>query len=69
MSATEKPAIPKIACTPTEAAMALGVSYDYFSQYIADELRWARRGRKKLVAISELQRWLDTNSSLTLEDE
>jgi len=44
-----------------EAPQALGVSHDFFREHIASELRWVRRGRKKLVSVRELERWLDEN--------
>lgn len=50
-----------------EAPSCLGISDDYFRKYVASELRWIRRGRKKLVAIAELERWLEANAALTLE--
>jgi hypothetical protein len=46
-----------------EAPHALGVSHDFFREHIASELRWVRRGRKKLVAVSELERWLEENAA------
>jgi hypothetical protein len=30
-------------------------------------LRWVRRGRKKLVSVRELERWLEANGSRLLE--
>jgi excisionase family DNA binding protein len=51
----------------TEAAQALGVSVDYLAEHIAPELRWVRRGRKKLVPVRELERWLDTNAAFTID--
>ena len=50
-----------------EAAQALGVSCDYFTDHIAADLRWVRRGRKKLVAVAELERWSERNAVRTLE--
>lgn len=49
----------RLALTPTEAACALGVSLDFLNEHVAHELRWVHRGRKRLVAVVELQRWLD----------
>jgi hypothetical protein len=46
-----------------EAPKALGVSHDFFREHIARELRWVRRGRKKLVAVRELERWVQENAS------
>ena len=41
----------------------LGVSRDYFDEHVIDELRVVRRGRRILVALSELERWLDRNAA------
>ncbi len=54
--------LPRLSVTAMEAPAVLGVSDDYFRQYIAYELKWVRRGRKKLVALSELQAWLEKNA-------
>jgi hypothetical protein len=54
-----KPGIPRLALGPEEAARALGVSRDFLDEHIAGELRWVWRGRRKLVAVAELERWLD----------
>ena len=40
---------------------ALGVSWDFWAEYIAPEVRMVRRGRRKLVAVRELERWLEPN--------
>lgn len=59
--------IPRLALRPDEAAAALSVSRDFFDEHVADELRWTRRGRLKLVAVAELERWLAASSARTLE--
>ena len=59
--------IPALALAPDEAAIALSVSRDFLDEHVADELRWIRRGRRKLVAVSELEQWLDRNGTRTLE--
>lgn len=48
-----------MALSPDEAASALGVSRDYLDEHVSHELRWVRRGRRKFVAVKELERWLD----------
>jgi hypothetical protein len=58
--------VPRLALRVEEAAAALGVSDDYFRAQIAHELRWTRRGRIKVVAITELQRWLDETAEQVL---
>ena len=59
-------AVPRLALSVAAAAEAVGVSEDFFRDYIAPEVRWVRRGRLKMVAVTELQRWLDENSERTL---
>jgi excisionase family DNA binding protein len=56
----------RLALTPTEAADALGVSVDYFAEHVARELRWVRRGRKRLVPVREIEAWLDRSAVLDL---
>jgi hypothetical protein len=60
---------PRLALRPHEAAEALGCSRDFFDEHIGPELRWIRRGRIKLVAVTEVQRWLDGAAARTLEGE
>jgi hypothetical protein len=50
--------VPRIALTPPEAAAAIGVGPDFFDAKVAPELRLIRRGRKRLVPVSELERWV-----------
>lgn len=56
----------RLALRPEEAAASLGVSLDYFSEHIAHELPWVRRGRLKLVSITALEKWIETSSSTVL---
>jgi hypothetical protein len=54
-----------LALNVEEACAALGVSWDFWAEHIAPEVRVVRRGRRKLVAVSELERWLDRNAEAT----
>jgi len=58
--------LPRLALGPEEAAQALGVSRDFLDEHIAAELRWVRRGRRKLVSVKELERWLERSAARTL---
>jgi hypothetical protein len=60
--------IPRIALTPAEAAAAIGVGPDFFDANVAPELRLIRRGRKRLVPVSELERWTAENASRVLRE-
>lgn len=59
--------VPRLALSPDEAARALGVSRDYFDDHVRPELRLVRRGRRVLVAVAELERWLDRAAALTVQ--
>jgi excisionase family DNA binding protein len=48
----------RLALTRAEAASALGVSVDFFDEHVMPEIRVVRRGRRRLVPLSELHRWL-----------
>ena len=50
---------PRLALSPDEAAGLLGVSRDYLDEHVIGELRIVRRGRRILIAVTELERWLD----------
>jgi len=50
---------PRLALSPDEAAAVLGVSRDYLDEHILRELRSIRCGRRVLIAVHELERWLD----------
>ena len=58
--------VPRIALTPPEAAAAIGVGPDFFDANVAPELRLVRRGRKRLVPVSELERWTTENAEQAL---
>lgn len=51
---------PRLALSPDEAAAVLGVSRDYLDEHILHELRSVRRGRRILIPVRELERWLDS---------
>ena len=51
--------VPRLTLTPDEAAAALGVSRDFFDEHIRSELRVVYKGRRRLVPVRELERWLE----------
>ena len=61
---TRTPRVPRLALTKAEAAEALGVSVDFLEEHVLPELRIVRRGRRRLIALRELQRWLDDSGEL-----
>lgn len=54
---------PRLALSPDEAAGVLGVSRDYLDHHVLGELRIVRRGRRILIALTELERWLDRSAA------
>jgi excisionase family DNA binding protein len=65
---TPKSNIPRLALSRSEAADALGVSVDFLEQHILHDLKMVRRGRRCLIPLAELQRWIDMNAHRTLGD-
>jgi excisionase family DNA binding protein len=61
-----EPRPPRLSVGLEEAAAALGVSKPFLDQHIRHELRVVRKGRKVLVSVRELERWLAENAALTL---
>lgn len=61
--------VPRIALTPPEAAAAIGVGPDFFDVYVAPQLRLVRRGRKRLVPVAELERWVVESASRPVSEE
>jgi excisionase family DNA binding protein len=54
---------PRLALSPGEAADVLGVSRDYFDEHILPELRIIRRGRRILIPLAEIERWLERSAA------
>jgi excisionase family DNA binding protein len=62
-SAGRRNTLPRLAVSPDEAAAVLGVSRDYLDEHVIGELRVVRRGRRILIALAELERWLDRSAT------
>ena len=54
--------VPKLALSIEEACAALGVSWGTWNEHIAPDVRIVRLGRRKLVPVKELERWLARES-------
>jgi hypothetical protein len=57
----------RLALTKREAAASLGLSVDSFERHVQPELRVVRRGKLRLFALSEIERWLRENGARTIE--
>lgn len=57
---------PRLALSVDEAADAIGVSRDTFERHVLASLRLVRVGRRLLVPIVELERWVEREMSIPL---
>lgn len=62
-----KPSTPALALGVEQAAAALSLSWDLFHEHVEPELRIVRIGRRKLIPVAELERWLAENAENVLE--
>jgi len=61
-AARTREGVPRLALDIGEACQSIGVSWDTWNAHIAEHVKTVRVGRRKLVPVSELQRWLDQNA-------
>lgn len=59
--------VPRVALSIEEACAALGCSWDFWREHVEPGIRIVRRGRKKLVPVRELERWLEAHAELVIE--
>jgi hypothetical protein len=64
---TVKPRTPALALSIEQSCAALGVSWDTWHEHVEPEIRLVRLGRRKLVPVAELERWLADNAENVLE--
>ncbi len=57
----------RLALSKQQAAEALGVSVDFLEDHVLPELRVVRVGRRRLIPIVELERWLERHASRAIE--
>lgn len=60
--------VPRLALSVEEAAAAIGVSRDTFDREVRDELRLVRVGRRLLVPVAELDRFLERRAHRITDD-
>lgn len=51
--------VPRLALSSDEAAQALGISRDHFDRHVLPRIKVAVIGRRKVVDVRELERFLD----------
>jgi hypothetical protein len=54
--------VPRIVLSRPEAAASLSMSLDSFERYVQPDLKLIRRGKLRLVPVTELQRWAGENA-------
>jgi hypothetical protein len=55
-----------LALSKEGAAAALDVSVDVFEEHVQPDIRVVRLGRRVVVPVAELHKWLETNAGLSL---
>jgi excisionase family DNA binding protein len=60
---TARNVVARLAISPEEAATALGISRDTFDREVRHELRIVRIGRRVVVPVKELERYLERNAT------
>jgi excisionase family DNA binding protein len=61
--------VDRLALSPDEVAHSLGVSRDFFDEHIGHEIKFIRRGRRKLYPVAAVDVWLAREASLALADD
>ena len=59
----------QLAVSVAEAAGLLSISPDHFRRHVLPDLHVIRSGRLRLIAVTELERWLADSASRVLADE
>jgi hypothetical protein len=62
-----KAGVLRLSLSVEEACWSLGVGWDTWREHIEPEVRVVRCGRRKLVAVAELERWLAKSAERALE--
>ena len=57
----------RLALSKVEAADALGISVDFLEDHVMHELRVVRKGRRRLIPVKELERWMDEQATQALD--
>jgi len=55
-------AVPRVCLTRHEAAQSLGLSLDSFERHVQPEIKMVRRGKLRLVPVTELNRWAERSA-------
>ncbi len=61
--------VPKMALTIDEACNALGISWDLWDTYVKREVKIIRLGRRRLVPVVELEKWIAAHAAALLDDD
>ena len=57
----------RLALSKVEAADALGISVDFLEDHVMHELRVVRKGRRRLIPVKELERWMEEQAKKALD--
>lgn len=59
--------VPRLSLNVEQACAALGVSWDVWREHIEPDVRIVRLGKRKIVPVAELERWLADHAERVLE--
>lgn len=59
--------VPTLGLSAAEACQALGVSWAFWREHIEPDVKVVRAGRRKIVAVSALEDWLDRHGERIVE--
>lgn len=67
MSALKAIPPPRLALSVDEACQALGVGWDFWSEHVAPTVPIVRKGRRKMIPVASLEKWLAENAEVVAD--
>jgi hypothetical protein len=61
------PTLAPLALTVEQACAALSVSWEIWREHVEPEIKLVRLGRRKVIPVAELERWLADHAENVLE--
>jgi hypothetical protein len=68
MKAQPVASVPRKALTRAEAAASIGVSLSFFAEHVQPQLKIVRLGSVRLVPLRELDRWLEHEAQVVIDE-
>jgi hypothetical protein len=68
MKAQPVASVPRKALTRAETAASIGVSLSFFAEHVQPQLKIVRLGSVRLVPLRELDRWLEHEAQVVIDE-